>query len=149
MDRNENISKAWRRGFDAAKAASMHSNAKQLGYRIGAAVYSSGNLLSIGFNTYNKTTPASAGKIGSAGNIFTGNFHAEVSAIIKRKHYENPRNLIIYVSRTIYNSHGKEIDNACSMPCNNCLALIKQAGIRRIRYYDQNGEAQEMKILDK
>jgi deoxycytidylate deaminase len=49
----------WRRGFETAKAASLLAIAPKVRLRVGAALFSGTRLLSIGFNSYGVTHPAS------------------------------------------------------------------------------------------
>ena len=76
-----NLPKSWKRGFDAARAASVHSNGPMPGQKLGAALYAGSTLLSTGFNQWNKTHPNSKFK------NYHGNTHAEVMSIIRRWHY--------------------------------------------------------------
>lgn len=134
------LSKSWERGFEAARAASLHSNGPQCGYRLGAALYAGSILLAFGFNDWHKTNP-------NADNIlYNSNTHAEAMCLVRRCHYDNPKNLILYISRSTTNSRQTKKENACSRPCKNCMGLIKTAGVRRIRFYDEDGIAVEVKI---
>ena len=131
---------SWKRGMDAAKAASLLSNGTSLGYRLGAALYAGSNLLSVGYNDWRKSHPH--GKNGE----FDGNTHAEAMCLVKRRHYDNPSNLILYVSRTATNPKRTEEWDACSRPCERCMKLIELAGVRRIRFYDEEGNPAEIKL---
>jgi len=122
------LSKSWKRGFSVARAASLHSTGTTVGQKLGAALYSGSNLLSIGFNDWNKISKY------AQHNTYYGNVHAEVSALIKRWHYEKSNNLILYVSRTITNSEKTIFDYGCSRPCIKCMRLIKEYGVRRVRF---------------
>ncbi len=135
-----NLSKAWRRGFEVARAASLHSNSTQIGYRLGAALYAGSTLLSVGYNEYGKTTTRSRHK------TYDGNVHAEAMSLVRRWHYEKSNNLILYVSRTKTNSERTEYANACSRPCAHCMELIKLSQVRRVRFYDEHGMPAEIKV---
>jgi deoxycytidylate deaminase len=134
------MGRSWQRGFEAATAASIHSTGIAVGQKLGAALYSGSNLLSIGFNDWNKTTRHSQ-------NIdYNGNTHAEVMALVRRWHYDKTKNLIMYVSRYITNSQQTIIGYGCSRPCNSCMRLIVSYGVRRVRFFDENGEPREIKF---
>ena len=135
-----NLSKSWMRGFDAAQAASRLSNGPTSGTRMGAALYAGSNLLSVGFNDWTKTTTL------CQHNTHNGNTHAEIMALLKRRHYDKSRNMILYVSRTITNSAQTEVWNGCSRPCAKCLEFSKNNKIKRIRFFDENGDAAEIKL---
>ena len=134
------ISGSWRRGFEAAKAASQYSNGPQKGYKLGSALYAGSVLLSVGFNDWSKTSRH------ATHNTWTGNIHAEIMSLIKRRHYDNPKNLILYVSRTTTNSRRTVDQTGCSRPCNNCMAAIRAAGVRRVRFYNEQGQPEEIKL---
>lgn len=131
---------SWKRGFDVARAASLLSDGPQTGYRLGAALYAGSNLLSIGCNNWNKTTPY------SKNTEFNGNVHAEISCLVRRRHYDHSNNMILYISRTTTNALRTESQDACSRPCTNCLNLIKISGVRRIRFFNEQGEPTEIKL---
>ena len=131
---------AWNRGFAAARAASEYSNGPQVGFRLGAALYAGSNLLSIGFNVWEKTTPH------NSNTKYNGNIHAESAAMIKRRHYDNSSNLTLYVWRSVTNSSKTKYEAGCSRPCPNCMKLIKFAGVRRVRFYDETGNPAEIKL---
>jgi len=134
------LSKSWKRGFDAARAASVHSNAKTTGMRVGAALFSGSNLLSFGYNDWNKTSP------NARNPTYVGNVHAEVMALNRRWHYDKSKNLILYISRTCSNSEKTKTFDGCSRPCDNCMKAIKEFGISRIRYFDEYGFPSETKL---
>lgn len=129
------MSNSWKRGFTAAKAASVHSNADKQSKRIGAAIFSKGSLIAIGFNMYGYTHPDA-----HRTNTYNRNLHAEHKALLKRQYYSN-HGMILYTYRET--TDGKP---ACSKPCLNCETLIKEAGISVIRYIDTNGQMAEMTV---
>jgi deoxycytidylate deaminase len=134
------LSKSWKRGFEVANAASIHSDGARPGEKMGAALFSGARLLAIGFNIWDKSNPDSRHV------RFDRNSHAEHIALIKRRHYDNANNLVMYVFRQKMAVDKVTILNACSKPCNNCQYLMKLAGVRRVRFFDENGEPAEMKI---
>lgn len=81
------VNKSWVRGFETAKAASLHSNSSQVSKRMGASLYSGDRLLSIGYNLFYKTHPAY--KTLTEGKVIHKNTHAEWMALLKRQHYNN------------------------------------------------------------
>ena len=129
------ITKSWQRGFDAAKAARLYSNGKLPGRRLGAALFSGSTLISVGFNTYAKTHP----HVQYA--TFDKNVHAEHAAIIKRRHYDNGNNLILYVYREDHTG-----TPVCSKPCSSCQVILTLANVKRVRYIDNEGNYKEMHL---
>jgi len=132
------IPKSWQRGFDSAKAASLHSNAPRVSKKMGAALYSGNRLLSIGYNLFYKTHPKYI--FYEDGEKFAKNVHAEWMALLKRQHYSNS-NLIMYVYR--------ELDNGnlgCSKPCPMCKTMMEVAGVSKVRYIEKDGTYEEMKL---
>lgn len=128
----------WTRGFDVAAAAATQSNAPFTRTKMGAALFDGSRLVGIGFNTYFKSHPEHLIH-GRVGRCFE-NTHAEQSALIKRKHYED-RNLVMYVWRELGSG-----EPACSRPCSMCESLMRQAGVRKVRFLDEEGKWQEMKL---
>lgn len=135
----ETLSKGWKRGFEVAGAASLLSNAPTWGAKMGAALFSGSKLLSVGCNTYNKTSPFT-------NDFKNGSTHAEISAMLRRRYYDKSSNLILYIYRTTTNARRTIEKNACSRPCHNCMREIISFGIRRIRFFDENGFPTELKI---
>ncbi len=132
--------RSWQRGMDAAKAASMFSNGTSLGYRLGAALYAGSNLLSVGFNDWCKSTPLSRHR------FYDGNTHAEAMTLVRRRHYDRGNNLILYISRTKTDTFHTVTKNACSRPCKSCMNLIRLAGVKKIRFYNEDGLPTEIRL---
>jgi len=126
---------SWKRGFDAAKAARLYSNGNTPGRMLGAALFSGSNLISVGFNIFEKSHPDSKNKRTS------NNICAEHAAVIKRQHYNNGNNLIVYVYRENY--EGKPV---CSKPCLSCQTILNLANVKRVRYIDDKGKFAEMRL---
>ena len=120
------------RGMSIALAASLLSNAPRTGLRLGACLMAGSRLLSIGANKWS-THPASDNN-----DVFCRSLHAEHCALLRRQHYDAPSRMTLYVAR-------KREDGTvgCSKPCANCIALARLAGVRRIWFYDQNGQSKE------
>ncbi len=128
------ISSTILRNFEIAKAARDLSDAPRAGLKMGAVLFSGSRLLSIGKNSYfksntNSTTPK-----------FNRNTHAEVSALIKRRHHED-QHLTMFIYRETANG---KIGN--SRPCTNCQLLMKDAGVTKVWFYDDNGQICSMKL---
>jgi len=126
----------WVRGFETAQAASYHAEVTYEPWKMGAAMFSGNNLLSVGFNLMRKSHPQSQHIKG-----YNTCVHAEQMALIRRRHYDGNSNLIMYVWRT-----GGDGKAASSKPCPNCRNLMRLAGVRKVRYYSEDGEPEEMKL---
>lgn len=122
----------WTRGFSAARAASLNSVAPRHARRVGAALFSGSVILSIGHNTYSHGHPKA---------LKLGNIHAEHRALLRRQHYDPRGNLVLYVYRET--ADGRQ---ANSRPCDNCLELMKEAGVRIVRFIDIHRKPCELKI---
>lgn len=140
MTHIKKLSKSWRRGFEAAAAISEYSTGHMLGMRLGAALYSGRNLLSLGFNDWFQTHPLSMKE------EHPKNLHAEHAALLKRRHYDNPNNLTMYVYRAKINPQSHLMELACSRPCANCMVMMSVANVRRVRFINENGIPDELII---
>jgi len=100
--------------------------------------------LSVGHNDGEKTHPES--KI----DWFNVGHHAELSALTGIKHYDL-KNLEITVVRVLR----KDGSLGNSRPCENCMRIIEEYGIKKIHYSTGNGtiatieRKNERKISDK
>lgn len=130
----EKLPASWKRGFAAAKSAREHSNGERPGEKMGAALFSGSILVSVGFNVYDKTHPSTINS-----EFYIRGIHAEHSAIIKRRHYDDFGQVLYVYRETIHAP-------ACSKPCVSCMAIIKLAGIKKVRYINSNGIPEEMKV---
>lgn len=140
MIENTKMIGSWQRGFDAAIAASLHSTGPTIGMKLGAALYAGSKLLSIGFNDFTRT------HTNYQFETYNGNIHAEAMTLIRRWHYEKPKNLILYIARITTNPEQTIVQCGCSRPCNICMKLIRNYGVRRIRFYDEFGIPCEEKL---
>lgn len=122
------------RGFEVARAASKLSNAKT-SRKVGAALYAGGALLVVGHNWYRKTHP-------QAGSDFR-NRHAEHHCLIQRQHYKGREgsHWVIYTYRELANG-----TPACSRPCMNCILRMREAGVSEVRFINENGAPDFMRI---
>lgn len=125
-------SKMWKKGFRAAQVASVHSNAAKASRRVGAALFNKGNVVAIGFNTYGQTHPDADHRKSS--------IHAEHKAILKRQYYSN-NGLIMYTYRETCDGFP-----ANSMPCPSCQTIMREAGIKIVRYINEKGLPSEMRL---
>ena len=125
----------WTRGFEAAQAASLHSDGKCTGSRMGAALYSGSTLLAVGFNIYAKTHPEGKKKTHDV------TIHAEQMALFRRRHYDTNATLTMYVWRETVGGVP-----SLSKPCLSCQSRLKLAGISKVRYINEYGEAEEMRF---
>lgn len=100
---------------------------------MGAALFAGSRLIGVGFNQLWKSHPE---------GMQRRNFrmHAEHAVLLKRRHYDPVPGTVIYVWRSV---GGKP---ACSRPCSNCLALLKVAGIERVRFINNKGQFTEESI---
>lgn len=111
-----------RRLFEIAKQLSRKSSYK---YRVGAVVVRSGKPIGFGFNKPQKTHPKSSNEFRT--------IHAELDAMIGLSREE-----ISGADLYIFREH-KDGHIALARPCDHCLALIREYGIRRIYYTIDNG----------
>lgn len=107
--------------FELAKKLSKKSN---YCHQLGAVVAKRNKVLGVGFNNPFKTHPRS-------NNRFK-NIHAELDAILGLSK-EELAGATIYVYRQHRNG-----SPANSKPCSYCQMLIKQAGIAKVCYTDNN-----------
>lgn len=121
------------RGFDAAFAAALLSDAPRVGLRMGASLFTGNRLLSVGANLYGRSHPASM-----KSKDFLCSTHCEHVALLRRQHYDVTSRLTLYVARR--RSDGT-IGN--SRPCMNCLRLCQLAEVGRVWFYE-NGERKEI-----
>ena len=120
------------RGFEVAFAASLLSDAPRAGLRMGAALFSGSRLLSVGANRWH-SHPA------SDNDGFCRSLHAEHCALVRRAHYDAPSRMTLYVAR-----RRDDGSTGCSRPCNNCAALARLAGVRRVWFYNAAGKQEEI-----
>ena len=92
-------------------------------------VSKSGALLSIGVNSYIKTSPLQAKWAAKVNLPLKQHVHAEVAAIAKLRPEQYKKAYAIYVYR--FDNHGRP---ACAKPCKVCQALIREIGIKRVYY---------------
>lgn len=113
------------RGFEAAFAVALLSDAPRAGLKMGACLMSGSRLLSVGANRWS-THPDSDNNSG-----FCRSLHAEHCALVKRQHYDAPSRMTLYVARR---REDGTVGN--SRPCMNCLNLCRLAGVTRVWFYE-------------
>ena len=133
MTQREKTMSKVQRGFDAALAASLLSNAPRPALRLGASLFAGARLLSVGCNWYGRSHPES-----SNSKDFVRSTHAEHQCLVRRQ-WKPVGNLTMYVGRLLANG---TLGN--SRPCANCLALAKLAGVRRVWFYGASGKQEEI-----
>lgn len=101
--------------FRMAIIASRHSNFENR-RKMGAVIIKNNRILSIGYNTNQKTHPQYASGIRVS-------IHAEISAIIHAESDINGASLFIYRN-----------NNALAKPCPACIGAMIEARIRRAYY---------------
>lgn len=131
---NFHITKSHRAYFKVAKAVSELSNFKQ--HRIGVIVVYKHKVISSGYNSY-ITNPLQKkyNRFRFDTDMTLHSKHAELDALlplINRRGIEFNR-----VSLYIYRQH-KSGALAMAYPCDSCIQLIRDLGIRDI-YYTNNG----------
>lgn len=132
------ISKSERAYFNAAKAISKLSDHKQ---QLGCVVVNNHHIISSGHNSATKCHRLQA-QIDKQyfGCDCMGPVHAEVDALLPLiKNRVDLTNSTIY----IYRRH-KDNTNALARPCPRCMQLIKEQGIKKIKYTTEDGYASEV-----
>jgi hypothetical protein len=122
------------RGFATALAAAEFSDAPRRALKMGSALFSGSRLLSIGANLFKRSHPDSANC-----SSFYRSTHCEHIALLRRRHYEDMGNLTLYVARIRADG-----SFGCSKPCDNCMNLMKLAGVTKCRFFDINGHKKEI-----
>lgn len=138
--RYSGLTDRWVRGFEAAKNASTHSDGYAVRDRMGAAIFHGRRVLSVGHNTYQKTKPGNLA-IKADGKIHTLSLHAEQMAVNRIRHYEYSSKLICYVVRV--NAFGQYVT---SKPCRMCLNYLKEHNIQIVRFINEVGLPEEIRL---
>ena len=115
-----------KRHFDLARKLSEKS---EYHHKLGAVLIKKGRVIGLGFNKSNKTHPKSKTPYNT--------IHAEFDAIIGLS-LEELKGAEIYVYREY-----KDGKPALAKPCQHCLQLIIQAGIKKIHYTTNDGIMEE------
>lgn len=129
------LSSSIKRGFEAAQAASLHSDWPSKRTKMGCAIFAGSRLVSIGFNQFSKTKPGNKFfKIDPNGNVieYLKPLHAEQSALVKIRHRDNLKKSKL--SMFIYRSNISGL-LATSAPCPMCQSEIINAGISIVHFF--------------
>ena len=110
--------------FELCKKVSQNSDHQD--HRHGSCITRGNKLISVGCNK-KRTHPKSLHRF--------KHLHAEVSAIVNAK--QDLEGCSIYIYRQI-----KDGTPSLSRPCDSCMMLIKEVGIKKI-YYSNNGSYTE------
>lgn len=108
--------------FKDARLVSYLSDADRPGLKVGAVIHKGNKKLAFGCNSYSKTHTIQNENCKKY-------LHAEISALIKRRHYED----ITSCSMTVY----REVNNgtpALTIPCQYCQKILKKHGIKKVYY---------------
>jgi tRNA(Arg) A34 adenosine deaminase TadA len=109
--------------FKSARLLSYNSVAPNPGKRMGAVLHRGKKALAYGINSFNKTHPIQC--------LLPNKeyLHAEVAALLKRRHYDD----IHSCEMTVYRETG-DGKPAMAKPCAQCQAILAEFGIRRVYY---------------
>lgn len=136
-----NLTKREQAFFDAAKAISKLSNHKQ---KLGCIVVDKHQIISSGHNSQTKChrLQAEFDKRHFKVDGCKGPVHAEFAALLPLiKHKHNLTSATLYIYR-----ENKKSELSLARPCPRCMSLIKQCGIRKIKYSTADGFAAEKLI---
>lgn len=89
---------------------------------MGAVIHKGRNKLAFGANSFTKTHALQT-------NVLHQYLHAEISALVKRRHYDD----IIRCDMTVYREtwDGKP---AMAKPCKQCQSILTAFGIKKVYY---------------
>ena len=109
--------------FKEARLTSYLSEGKNPGRRMGAVLHHGNRSLSFGVNLFNKTHTL------QMHYPLKQFLHAEINALIKRRHCDDLSSCQITVYRETYDGIP-----ALAKPCDNCQTILKSFGIKKIYY---------------
>lgn len=89
--------------------------------KLGAVISKGNKILSIGCNSYTKTHTLQ-------GKGLKPYLHAEISALIRRRHYDDLSSCSITVYRESKNLP------VMAKPCKQCMLLLREFGIKKVYY---------------
>jgi len=106
------------RFFRLARMESLKSNVRRIS--MGAVISKGGSVIAKGHNQC-KTHPM----------LDTYTIHAEMSALISRRYYDDLKGAVIWIYR-------ETVDGipGCAKPCASCLKHLVAAGIKKVYYSD-------------
>lgn len=88
-----------------------------------------GRVLSVGVNSYVKTSPTMKHYAIKAGNPEAQYLHAEVAALVGLSYNDRQKVYKIFISRILKNG-----GTGLAMPCSICQLALKDYGIKEISY---------------
>ena len=107
--------------FKSARLASYLSDAPYPGKKLAAVIHKGKQVLALGINSFEKTHTLQ-------GEGVRQYLHAEVAALLKRRHYDD----LSFCSITVYReSHGLP---ALAKPCSQCQRIMKDMGIKKVYF---------------
>jgi deoxycytidylate deaminase len=110
--------------FKQARLISYLSNGQRPGKRLGAVLFAKRNqLLAYGCNSFDKTHPI------QKYNKNKQYLHAEISTLLKRRHYDNLNSC----SMVVYREDG-DGNPALALPCKQCQTILQEHGIKKVYY---------------
>lgn len=135
----EPLTKRERSYFNAAKSVSSLSDFPRV--KLGCVIVKNHRIISSGFNSKTKTHRIQAELDKEEFGVdSSGPVHAELSAMIP---FINRRTDLSDATVYIYREHG-DGHTAMARPCSRCMKMIKELGIRRIKYSTDEGFAYEI-----
>lgn len=102
-------------------------------HKMGAIVVRKGHIIGWGYNK-NRSHPKS--------KSYEHMIHAELAALLNAGFIEGTADADLYIVRIT-----KGGSMATSKPCNDCMDLIKEAGIRNITFVCENGTVKKEEVL--
>lgn len=133
------MSKADKAYFAAAKSVSELSTHKI--HHIGAVLVSSHHIVSSGYNLGGKSHPYQAriDRHYFGSDECMGPLHAETMALLP---FINSRTSVRGCTMYVFRAH-RDGTLALARPCPRCLALLRELGVRKIKYTIEQGGAAE------
>lgn len=103
-------------------------------YVIAATLDKNDNIIAMAENSYVKTHPLQAHLAEVAGRPCREYLHAEIGALVKS--YAKAESIMV-----VRQTRGGL--TRCAKPCDICMMALKEAGVRRVYYSDDEGEIKE------
>lgn len=122
---------------NACAAAIAIAGSSQHQFRVGAVIAKGKRIISLACNS-SKTTPFIRNKV--CNKTLVDRLHAEMSCILKA--HRDVRGTKIYIARLKLSAGVLGM----AFPCDLCMSMIKEAGIKEVFYTDDNGNWASQKI---